>query len=178
MASRVRTYLGLSAAGTGAAAYYLLSDGGDDAIARSRVNSVLPGLPLDRRPPSAPAVLAPAPTPGTAAEAAARKASKASAKAASIASEVAISAGAARAGDVASAVDQSDSALRYGHEKTALVLDTAATSPASKVCHSCSGPRLWFFADKLGLTPRLKRRFTPHPDPVVQDPVIQHTSSH
>lgn len=29
------------------------------------------------------------------------------------------------------------------------------------ICHSCSGPRLWFFAEKL----RLKRRFTPHPDP-------------
>jgi hypothetical protein len=31
-------------------------------------------------------------------------------------------------------------------------------------CHTCSGPRLWFFAEKLGVT-RLKRRFTPYPDP-------------
>lgn len=28
-------------------------------------------------------------------------------------------------------------------------------------CHTCSGPRIWFFAEKL----RLKRRFTPYPDP-------------
>lgn len=29
-------------------------------------------------------------------------------------------------------------------------------------CHTCSGPRIWFFAEKL----RLKRRITPYPDPV------------
>lgn len=29
------------------------------------------------------------------------------------------------------------------------------------LCHTCSGPRIWFFAEKL----RLKRRFTPYPDP-------------
>lgn len=42
-------------------------------------------------------------------------------------------------------------------------------SPTAKIgqrapgayCHTCSGPRIWFFAEKL----RLKRRFTPHPDP-------------
>lgn len=28
-------------------------------------------------------------------------------------------------------------------------------------CHTCSGPRIWFFAEKL----RLKRRITPYPDP-------------
>lgn len=28
-------------------------------------------------------------------------------------------------------------------------------------CHTCSGPRIWFFAEKL----RLKRRLTPYPDP-------------
>lgn len=28
-------------------------------------------------------------------------------------------------------------------------------------CHTCSGPRIWFFAEKF----RLKRRITPHPDP-------------
>lgn len=33
--------------------------------------------------------------------------------------------------------------------------------PRSSFCHTCSGPRIWFFAEKL----RLKRRFTPHPDP-------------
>jgi hypothetical protein len=36
--------------------------------------------------------------------------------------------------------------------------------PASYAeCHTCSGPRLWFFAEKLGIT-RLKRRFTPDPE--------------
>lgn len=32
---------------------------------------------------------------------------------------------------------------------------------ARPYCHTCSGPRIWFFAEKL----RLKRRFTPYPDP-------------
>lgn len=31
-------------------------------------------------------------------------------------------------------------------------------------CHTCSGPRIWFFAEKL----RLKRRITPYPDPPQQ----------
>lgn len=32
---------------------------------------------------------------------------------------------------------------------------------AKPFCHTCSGPRIWFFAEKL----RLKRRLTPYPDP-------------
>ena len=36
-------------------------------------------------------------------------------------------------------------------------------------CHTCSGPRIWYFAERLNLTPRLKRRFTPYPDPVPEE---------
>lgn len=34
-------------------------------------------------------------------------------------------------------------------------------NPDYQFCHTCGGPRIWFFAEKL----RLKRRFTPYPDP-------------
>lgn len=39
--------------------------------------------------------------------------------------------------------------------------ESPAMEPARSFCHTCSGPRIWFFAEKL----RLKRRFTPYPDP-------------
>lgn len=41
------------------------------------------------------------------------------------------------------------------------LLPRSAERQTGAYCHTCSGPRLWFFAEKL----RIKRRFTPHPDP-------------
>lgn len=35
----------------------------------------------------------------------------------------------------------------------------------STFCHTCSGPRIWYLADKF----RMKRRITPHPDPPRDD---------
>lgn len=48
-----------------------------------------------------------------------------------------------------------------GDEKTLPPLDHPPEGAAYPFCHTCSGPRIWFFAEKL----RLKRRFTPYPDP-------------
>lgn len=50
------------------------------------------------------------------------------------------------------AIDDKDSPVYHEREPQ------MSTHP---FCHTCSGPRIWFFAEKL----RLKRRFTPYPDP-------------
>jgi hypothetical protein len=168
MAGRLRTYLILSAAGTSAAAYYLLTDGGDERVARARVNAVLPGAPLDPEPATAVSLMATsAPTPGTAAEAAVRSAARAAEKAEKGAAAVAALTAAA------AAVATADGSQEHGSNAGSSIAGTAkelaaSDSSASRLCHSCSGPRLWFFADRLGITPRLKRRFTPYPDPVVE----------
>lgn len=44
-------------------------------------------------------------------------------------------------------------------------ISTEHTGP--DFCHTCSGPRIWYFAEKLN--PRLKRRFTPYPDPPLDE---------
>ena len=38
---------------------------------------------------------------------------------------------------------------------------SAAPQRTSAFCHTCSGPRLWYLADKF----RIKRRIGPYPDP-------------
>lgn len=113
--------LALSASATAGTAYYILSDGGDAAVAQRRVDSAIAVVRDASETPATPAL------------------AKTDARAAPTSTEV------GSAGDA-----QSD-------------VRSAATDEGYRGCHSCSGPRLWFYADKLGVT-RLKRRIGPEAD--------------
>lgn len=76
----------------------------------------------------------------------------------------------AQAASLISEASNSEASHGEKEEDRATADATTADTPSTKpeqgggrrpYCHTCSGPRIWFFAEKL----RLKRRFTPYPDP-------------
>jgi hypothetical protein len=150
MARRVGAALAVSAAATAGTAYYMLSDGGDAALAQRRVDTVLARL----RP------VAPAVAPGAAGAAAAAARPGTSAADAKLASATAPAAGTGAAAPAAASAAQRP----RGAASPFPPRSQAGEGEAHGACHTCSGPRLWFYADKLGVT-RLRRRFGPQPDP-------------
>lgn len=149
----VRAAVGLSVVTTGAAAYYMLSDGGDQETLNSRITET--GAKL-------------AETGSKIADASNKLAER----------------GVERGTELKGKLHSwTQSAMKEGTTQENLQRNSAEESIASTnaedgtnnadrqtsgtlekkgtYCHTCSGPRIWFFAEKL----RLKRRFTPYPDP-------------
>lgn len=135
----------LSAVGTLGTAYYLISDGGDSEAARARLNATVEKAKTATQ--TVTATLKNA-TDGGAVELeklTRKDNDKESGRVASLSEEGIFS-------------PSHDSATRSGDGRTRTLPDFQ-----SSVCHHCSGPRIWFFAEKLGVM-RLKRRFTPYSD--------------
>lgn len=148
--SRFTQVATLSLGTTAVAAYYLLSDGGDPSVARSRVDDAV-SQARDAIPVST-----------------SLQTSEGDAKASSEdVRERATTAGLAQNGEIEPVTsnqvpDRNESP--FPRRNTPYSPQDTDLHPAYHGCHTCSGPRVWFFAEKLGIT-RLKRRFTPYPDP-------------
>lgn len=137
-------------AGTG---YFLLSDGGDSDVAVARVDDAL--VRAREEMDSLPSVVS-----GVVSSATGSSSAPANSKEELPSASNQLEAAEARSEVVAS--PKPGSGRRSRREVESPFPPRAEVS--EDVCHMCSGPRLWFYADKLGAT-RLKRRFTPHPDP-------------
>lgn len=146
MAERLGAFLCFSAAGTLGTAYYLLSDGGDPDVARARIDHA-----IDKAK-------------------AATSSNRASDTNSSDSQDKKVDIAQAQRPDMnqwdGSTMLRPDSVLTYssGCDRSEEGYFENNSDLYNSGCHHCSGPRIWFFADKLGVT-RLKRRFTPYADP-------------
>lgn len=138
--SLVRTAATVSIITTGAASYYFLSDGGDPEKLDERLRDIRAKLNTTIK--------------------------SARNWAAAVAGSVQTQVVGGR--DDGSLLNGGEGAIGSNVERMGQVKDGNAEKSMGKqerdtsgYCHTCSGPRIWFFAEKL----RLKRRFTPYPDP-------------
>jgi hypothetical protein len=138
MSAAVSAAMAASAAATAGTAFYMLSDGGDAAVAKRRVDGALARVLPDRR---AAGGTAPASQPDQASDPALDLPQSAAAAAAEMRQR------------------QHQVASPFPPRR-----DVPRDESAYGACHTCSGPRFWFYADKLGVT-RLKRRIGPNSDP-------------
>jgi hypothetical protein len=130
---RVLLVLSLSMAGSAATAFYLFSDGASPRAAMAQANEYL--MTVKHR-------LAGVPAPSDGAVASSRSSSTPIQE--------------------LHARNRSEHAA-FPRRPEPTERETARHPASYAECHTCSGPRLWFFAEKLGIT-RLKRRFTPDPE--------------
>lgn len=152
MSGRLGTVLVASVGVTAGTAYFLLSDGGDSDVALARVDGAVVRAreEIDNLPSIVPGPLN---TGSTSSQTPKAKELQPTA----VRHDTKVS------GSQGKAVEAPSTRRNAPGEVTAPYPARSGPGPDADTCPSCSGPRLWFYADKLGVT-RLKRRFTPHPD--------------
>ncbi len=131
----------LSLCATGAAVLYVLSDGGDVAVLEQRAEAArarAETLPAELKA-AYERVVAMIPVPSPAAASVTENSEK-----------------------------SSNTEAEAVQRPQAQATQQATERPETPFCHTCTGPRIWYLADKF----RFKRRISPHPDPSSQDEEI------
>lgn len=150
MARRLGVALALSATATAGTAYYMLSDGGDPEVAQHRVDKALA------------TVLEPISSGGAPSSSSIGDDGKGSTI---VPAANGVNAGCR--GAVATSGKDASEVSQSGRRRTVIspFPERNLAREESEVggCHTCSGPRLWFYAEKFGAT-RIRRRIGPEPD--------------